>query len=77
MEEKYMALINANPQSIPVMVENTNELFRPTYIFERGNWLVHGDQVKPATPASLNPFPEGAPRNRLGLAQWLVDPKNP
>lgn len=77
MEAKYMALLNANPESIPVMVENTKELFRPTYVFERGNWLVHGDQVQPATPASLNAFPANAPRNRLGLAQWLTDPKNP
>jgi len=22
-------------------------------------------------------MPEGAPKNRLGLAQWLVDPANP
>jgi hypothetical protein len=28
-------------------------------------------------PASLPPLPEGAPRNRLGLARWLVDPANP
>ncbi len=23
------------------------------------------------------PFPSAAPRNRLGLAQWLIDPRNP
>jgi hypothetical protein len=25
----------------------------------------------------LIPFPEGAPRNRLGLARWLTDPRHP
>ncbi len=30
-----------------------------------------------ATPAALPPMPKGAPMNRLGLAKWLVDPKNP
>ena len=30
-----------------------------------------------AVPAALPPLPEGAPRNRLGLAQWLVDKSNP
>ncbi|WP_341842559.1 DUF1553 domain-containing protein [Chitinophaga caseinilytica] len=77
METKFMQLVNAYPDGLPIMVENTPELFRPTYVFERGNWLVHGPQVQPATPGSLNPFPEGAPRNRLGLAQWITDPKNP
>jgi hypothetical protein len=28
-------------------------------------------------PRSLNPFPNKAPRNRLGLAQWLTDTRNP
>ncbi len=77
MEAKFLALVNANPESIPVMVENNRDLFRPTAVFERGNWLVKGNEVKPETPASLNPWPQGAPRNRLGLAQWLTDPKNP
>ncbi len=33
--------------------------------------------MRPATPASLHPFPDELPRNRLGLAKWLVDPANP
>ncbi len=28
-------------------------------------------------PQALHPYPAGAPTNRLGLAQWLVDPSNP
>ncbi len=28
-------------------------------------------------PAALPPMPEGAPKNRLGLARWLVAPENP
>lgn len=77
MEAKFLGLINANPESIPIMVENNSDLHRATNVFERGNWMVKGDKVQPETPASLNPFPAGAPRNRLGLAQWITDPKNP
>lgn len=33
--------------------------------------------MTPATPASLHPFRDDYPRNRLGLAKWLVDPANP
>ncbi len=50
---------------------------RPTYIAKRGDFLSQGASVEPATPAILHPFPEDAPRNRLGLAQWLIDTENP
>jgi hypothetical protein len=36
-----------------------------------------GDPLDCAAPAVLPPFPEDAPRNRLGLAQWVVMPENP
>src|SRR4029077_13911064 len=29
------------------------------------------------TPAAFHPFPQDAPRDRLGLARWLVDPRSP
>jgi hypothetical protein len=50
---------------------------RSAYIFKRGDWQRPGDHVEPAVPAVLNPFPEGAPRNRLGFAEWLVDRRSP
>ncbi len=50
---------------------------RVTHIFKRGDRLRPGDEVEPDVPSFLNPFPEGAPHNRLGLAEWLVDPRNP
>lgn len=36
-----------------------------------------GDPLVCSAPKSLPPFPDGAPANRLGLAQWLVMPENP
>ncbi len=33
--------------------------------------------MTPAVPSFLPPMPPNAPRNRLGLAQWLMDPRNP
>jgi hypothetical protein len=33
--------------------------------------------VEPGVPDALPPFPAAAPRNRLGLAKWLVAPENP
>jgi hypothetical protein len=34
-------------------------------------------EVTPATPESILQFDETLPRNRLGLAKWLVDKRNP
>ncbi len=46
-------------------------------ILIRGEYDRPSEQVEAAPPAALHPLPEGAPRNRLGLAQWLIDPVNP
>ncbi|MEX2559521.1 MAG: DUF1553 domain-containing protein, partial [Pirellulales bacterium] len=50
---------------------------RETFILVRGAYDKKGEQVSPGVPAVLNAMPEGAPANRLGFAQWLVDPKHP
>ncbi|NND32819.1 MAG: DUF1553 domain-containing protein, partial [Saprospiraceae bacterium] len=52
-------------------------LARTTHVFERGNWLVKGEEVENGVPAAWNPFPEYARKNRLGMAQWLMSPDNP
>ncbi|WP_349313922.1 DUF1553 domain-containing protein [Chitinophaga sp. MM2321] len=74
---EMLALVNKKPEDVPVMVENPASMRRTTNIFERGNMMVKGAAVEPDVPHSLNPFPADAPRNRLGLARWLVDTKNP
>ena len=73
----YQLLLNRTPGATPIMMENPAEMYRPTYVFERGNWLMKGEEVKAAVPAVMNPFPANAPRNRLGLAMWMTDKKNP
>ncbi len=65
------------PARVPVMRELPPDSSRTTHVFERGNWLVHGDAVTPDIPTVLPPLPDDAPANRLGLAMWLVHPDNP
>lgn len=65
------------PSRTPVMSEQPDSAQRITRIFERGNWLVHGDSVAPAVPASLGTLSQNPQPNRLGLAQWLVNEENP
>ncbi|MGB8170798.1 MAG: DUF1553 domain-containing protein [Chthoniobacteraceae bacterium] len=50
---------------------------KKAYTLIRGQYDQHRDEVGAGTPVSLSPFPEGAPKNRLGLAQWLTDPRHP
>lgn len=47
------------------------------HVLNRGEYSQPGEKVPAATPAVLPPMLPGAPRNRLGLAQWLVAPDNP
>ena len=49
---------------------------RVTHILDRGNWDQPRQDVEPHTPAAFHPFPEDAPRNRLGFARWLADPRS-
>ncbi|HCS50239.1 DUF1553 domain-containing protein [Rubinisphaera sp.] len=60
-----------------IMVMREREEPRPTYLLNRGDYTQPADEVRDEIPAVLNPFPEGAPRNRLGLAKWLTDRDNP
>ncbi|MFM7034171.1 MAG: DUF1549 domain-containing protein [Planctomycetia bacterium] len=50
---------------------------KTAYVLERGDYDKRRDAVEPRTPASLPPFPADQPRNRLGLARWLIDPNHP
>lgn len=73
----FWELLNAPASTTPIMMPNPPDLARPTHVFERGNWLAKGEEVQPDVPHSLNPMPADAPHNRLGLARWLTDKKNP
>jgi len=50
---------------------------RDTFVLIRGDYRAKGEKVEPDVPSVLPPLPKDAPRNRLGLARWLVDPAHP
>ncbi len=66
-------------------VENIRELMvmkemsrpRKAYVLQRGLYHSPGEEVFPNTPQSIMDMPEDLPKNRLGLAQWLLDPEHP
>ena len=59
------------------MAEREPANHRVTHLLERGSWDRPLHPVEPQTPAALHPFPEDAPKNRLGFARWLTDPRSP
>jgi len=60
----------------PVMVELQGEKRRATHVLHKGNFLEPGERVTADTPAALHRFGERE-RDRLGLAEWLFDARNP
>lgn len=60
-----------------VMIMQEMEKPRDAFILIRGEYDKHGDKVQAETPAFLPGMPKDAPRNRLGLARWIVSPQNP
>ena len=60
-----------------IMVMRELDEPRPTFVLKRGAYDTRQQRVFPQTPAALPAFPFDAPRNRLGLAQWLTSPEHP
>jgi hypothetical protein len=76
--DKVLTFIN-HKDSSQLMVSVMEELKEPrkTYILDRGVYDAPTKEVKPGTPQSIFAFSDKYPKNRLGLAQWTVDPQNP
>ncbi|MEK9633759.1 MAG: DUF1553 domain-containing protein, partial [Opitutae bacterium] len=68
-------LAKIKPASTLVMVEMNQT--RETHVMSRGNYLSPKQKVDAGVPESLHAWNKEWPRNRLGLAKWLVDPGNP
>lgn len=50
---------------------------RQAYVLKRGSYASHGEEVSPGVPEAILPFDKSLPKNRIGLAKWLTDPKQP
>ncbi|MEK6476347.1 DUF1553 domain-containing protein [Catalinimonas sp. 4WD22] len=78
IKRTFVSLLNTSEvEKTPVMIERPEDYRRKTHVFVRGNWLVDGEEVQPDVPQAWPALPEGAPDNRLGMAQWMVSPENP
>lgn len=76
-ERAVAAFEKEHVASVSIMKEMEEP--RKTYFLDRGAYD-HPDkdrQLHPAIPDVLPAMDESFPKNRLGLAQWIVDPGNP
>jgi Protein of unknown function (DUF1553)/Protein of unknown function (DUF1549)/Planctomycete cytochrome C len=64
-------------KKVDVMVLAERKEPRTTHVLIRGVWDKKGERVERDVPAEIAPWPTDAPRDRRGLAQWLIDRKNP
>src|SRR5262249_16735447 len=79
LRDQIAALERSRPAipNLPVMEELPASKRRETHMMVKGNFLDPGQKVEPGVPAAFHPLPEGAPLDRLRLARWLADPRNP
>lgn len=68
-------LANIKPIQTLVMVEMDEP--RETRILRRGDYKDSGELVNAGTPSRLPAMNPHLPRNRTGLAKWIVDRNNP
>ncbi len=69
------AILRRSP--ITHIQEEDGESSPMAHVLYRGMYDQRRDEVTPATPGVLPPMASDLPRNRLGLAKWLVADENP
>ena len=62
---------------VPHVMHETADRMPSAHILYRGQYDDPRDLVQANTPVALPAMPASFPRNRLGLARWLVDDSNP
>jgi len=67
--------LNSAGSTSMIMADMANP--RKTYVLHRGQYDQKREEVSVGTPAALGAMPQDTPRNRLGLARWLVNGKHP
>ncbi len=70
-------LTEFKPESVPVMRELPKAKQRVTKLQHRGNFLDLGQEVSPGIPEAFGTFPAEVMPDRLALAKWLLDERNP
>lgn len=78
-EKNTLSFINAkDTNALMVSVMGERDTLRKTYLLKRGVYNAPGQEVRPVALKAVMKFDTARfPQNRLGLAEWTVDKKNP
>jgi len=60
-----------------IMIMEEMKEKRKAHVLLRGAYDAPGPEVSPNVPGTILPYPANLRKDRLGLAAWLMDPKNP
>jgi hypothetical protein len=74
LEQEHAAIRKRG--TVAHVMNEKNEMAK-AHVLNRGEYDQRGEEVMPSTPDMLPAFPEGLPKNRLGLAKWLLLQEHP
>lgn len=74
-EQQFKEVKSADEVEVMVLADRKEP--RESHVLLRGLWDKKGETVTPDILPAVAPWPSDAPRNRLGLARWLVARENP
>jgi len=77
LDRAKMLLDGYRGDILPRVMVMSDDQPRETNILDRGAYLSKKEKVTFDAPGFLPPLPKDAPKNRLGLAQWLFRPEHP
>lgn len=77
LEEKRIALTDSVEPVKQIMVMKEMETPRQAYVLDRGQYDSPTDSVFPNVPERIFPYPDDLPKNRIGLAKWIMHKDNP
>lgn len=81
LRDAWAAVITAEEKIFEIPVMRDTEKPRPAHILARGAYDSprgkDNEVARDTFSQILIPFPKDAPRDRLGLARWLTDPRHP
>ena len=77
--DKSLSDLRSKKLTSMIMGDNPPNKMRKTYLLMRGQYASpdKSKEILPDTPAFLPPMKEDLPKNRLGLAKWLMDKDHP
>ncbi|ANW95895.1 hypothetical protein AXE80_06205 [Wenyingzhuangia fucanilytica] len=77
LEKERSVFVDSINKVKQIMVMKERKTPRQTYILDRGNYDSPTDSVFPNVPNEIFPIDKQIPKNRVGLAKWIMDPNNP